>query len=103
LRRSLTFDAKWTHGQVELARLLVVLKRDAEAVEAFRAAIVLSPEDPTLRSGLGAALHRLGRYSESVEAWRETVKLRQDHALDWNGLGFALNAVEQYPEAADVL
>ena len=52
-----------------------------EAVEAYREAIRLGPEDAFPRNGLGNSLGALGRHEEAVEAYREAIRLGPEDAF----------------------
>jgi tetratricopeptide (TPR) repeat protein len=52
--------------------------RTAEAIEAYRAAVRLAPEDADLRYNLGTLLARSGRTKEAIDHLAEAVRLRPD-------------------------
>ena len=60
-----------------------------QAVQAYREAIRLKPDDASAWNSLGNALDELGQYQEAVQAYREAVRLKPDYALAWNNLGVA--------------
>jgi tetratricopeptide (TPR) repeat protein len=68
-------------------RLLVLLKRDEEALEAFREACRLAPNDYDYWMWLALICERLERWEEGVQALQRMAKLRPD-AEEWKGLRY---------------
>ena len=61
-----------------------------EAVEEFRAAVELDPEDPLLRSNLAVGLYRLEDLEGASSQFDEALRLRPDHAPALYGAGALL-------------
>ena len=82
-------DAKLLPGDAgpdfHRGRLLVLLKRDAEALEAFREACRLSPNDYEYWMWLALVSERLQQWEEGVQALQRMAQLRPD-AEEWKGL-----------------
>ena len=63
-RRALLLDPRFTVAYANLGKLLVELRRPAEALEAFDAVIALKPADADAWNGRAGALRELGRLEE---------------------------------------
>lgn len=63
-----------------------------QALELWQQALMLVPENPTLRLNMGVTLKRLGRFSESEEIYRQALILTPMESLLWNNLGTVLLA-----------
>lgn len=59
------------------------------AIEAYTAALKLEPNHPGVRSNLGAAYVRLGRYDEAIEQYREALGVDAANATVRFNLGLA--------------
>ncbi|MBT2134158.1 sulfotransferase [Croceibacterium sp. LX-88] len=57
----------------QLAKLLILLRRDGEAADATDKAIALAPDDPLTLDTLGCVLARLGRHEESIAPFTAAV------------------------------
>jgi thioredoxin-like negative regulator of GroEL len=57
----------------QLAKLLVLLRRDGEAADAALSAMALGPEDPLTLDTIGCVLARLGRHEESMAPFADAV------------------------------
>jgi eukaryotic-like serine/threonine-protein kinase len=86
--------------QLELGRGLISLgeAHRSEALEHFRAAQVLLPDNVRVRRTMGQLLSQLGRHEESVAVLRE-IKDRVESPLSWNDLGAALSKGDRTDEA----
>ncbi len=85
-------------------------KGDLEAaVEAYRKALSLSPENPLLRRNLGNLLAQLGQTDESLELLEQMLAVRADEGgrygdigeVYWDALGRADRAVPWYERAVE--
>jgi tetratricopeptide (TPR) repeat protein len=79
----------------------------AEAMETFKQAIRLNPDDADAHFQLGYANQQLKQYAEAIPEYKEAIRLNPDNAdvyfyLGWceNGLGKYSDAVEPLQEAA---
>lgn len=59
------------------------------AIEAYSAALRLEPNQPGVRSNLGAAYVRLGKYDEAIEQYREALRIEPANAAARFNLGLA--------------
>jgi Flp pilus assembly protein TadD len=82
-----------------LATALLLDGRLHDAVEAFRAVLVVRPHDASAHTLLGYALHTLGQPGEAEPHYREAVRLHPDHVEAWCNLGLAVQALRRFPEA----
>jgi tetratricopeptide (TPR) repeat protein len=85
-----------------LARLLEQLPdKSSDAVEAYREAIRLDPNESDLWRNLGTLLQvRLARYDEAETAYREAIRLNPSIAWHWQWLGdLLMNKLVRYDEA----
>lgn len=74
-------------------------RRHAEAIAAYRAAIVLAPKDALLRVQLGEALRDSGALDDAALALREAVALDPVPASYWNALGMVLGTAGRLADA----
>lgn len=57
----------------QLAKLLILLRRDGEAAEAAARALTLAPDDPLTLDTIGCVLTRLGRHEEALAPFAAAV------------------------------
>jgi tetratricopeptide (TPR) repeat protein len=75
---------------------------DAEgAAAAFEAMLSRGIDHPAVRSNLGAAYSRLGRYDEAVEQHRRALELSRGNPAVRQNLAIALSKAGRIPEAAE--
>lgn len=91
--------AHWGYAYV----LLVLLKRDHEALQEMRCALELDPLSLLMNSDLGAFLAFAGRYDEAIEQARETLEMEPNHALAHYTLGWVYERKGMYREAVAAL
>jgi tetratricopeptide (TPR) repeat protein len=72
------------------------------AIEAYQAILARAPDRADVRSNLGAAYARLGRYSEAIEQYRQALAQIDSPAIRFN-LGLALKKTARIAEAAPEL
>lgn len=73
------------------------------AIKAYQAILASRPERADVRSNLGAAFARLGRYQEAVEQYQRALLVdRRNHTIRFN-LALAHYKAAQYDEAATEL
>lgn len=70
-----------------------------EAVEAYRKALAVNPDDEDLRYNLGIALARQGRIDEAIQQYEEALKLFPEHTDVHNNLGNLLMRQGRWDEA----
>jgi tetratricopeptide (TPR) repeat protein len=97
----------WAHHN--LGDVLQHTGRVDEAIESYRAAILLNPRHASAHHSLGITLDRMGLYDEAIAAYREAIRLKPTFAFAHNSLGLALvekglidEAIAAYQEAIRV-
>ena len=90
-----TTAAEWA----ELGDILVELRQDTEASQAYEYALLLDPTDAKTWSKHGNALVREYKYELALEAYRRTLALNPDDAKTWNSLGSLLFQMGSLAEA----
>lgn len=70
-----------------------------EAIEAFRLALMMEPQNPEVHFHLGDALYRRGRVQAALERFYTAVELDHDYLEAWTQIG-ALHRELNEPEAA---
>lgn len=73
--------------------------RQAEAVDAYKKAIALSPKDVEAHFNAGNALKRLGRLDDAEVSYKKAISLKPDYADAHNNLGNTYQALERLSEA----
>src|SRR4051812_6280489 len=74
----------------QLALLLHLTGRGADAVEHAREAARLAPREPILHITVASICRDLGRYSEAADALRQALALQPTHPATLNDFGAAL-------------
>ncbi len=85
-----------------LGTALAMLKRSAEAEEAYIASLKVRPNSVHTRYNLGIMHAEAGRLAEAESVYRATVAIGPRHASAYNNLGNLLVDVDREAEAADV-
>jgi tetratricopeptide (TPR) repeat protein len=83
----------------DLGDVLVELRQDSEANQAYEYALLLNPTDAKTWSKHGQALAREHKYELALEAYRRTLALNPDDAKTWNSLGSLLFQMGSLAEA----
>jgi tetratricopeptide (TPR) repeat protein len=73
------------------------------AIEAYRQALALVPRSAELRSNLGAALSRLGRYDEAIAEYRQALDTQEANPVYRFNLALALYKAGRLSEATPEL
>ena len=81
--------------------VLGAVGRNQEAIEAYREAINIEPQDVVAYYGLGEALSDLGREEEAIEAYREAIRIDPQYVYAYNGLGDVLSGLGRNREALE--
>lgn len=81
----------------------------AEAIDAYKKAVEIDPDDAHAYRGLGDVLLKQGNHEDTVNAYNEAIEIDPDDARAYNGLGNAFSkqrnyekAVLQYKKALDI-
>lgn len=75
--------------------------RNAEAIENYREALRIGPDNPDSRINLGLLLLRGGEYKDAEEQFASSLKFRKGWAKSQQGLAMALAAQGKQKEAID--
>ena len=70
-----------------------------QALQAFREAIRLKPDDAMAWNNLGATYVKLQQYDQALQACREAIRLKPDYAWAWYNLGYTYDDLQQYDQA----
>jgi len=72
-----------------------------EAIEAYKQAIRLNPDDAEAHNNLGIAYGESGMYEEAIEAFKQAIRIEPDDAKAHSNLGFAYSELGMYREATE--
>lgn len=75
--------------------------RPEQRIDAFRAFVARSPDDPFARYSLAMALRGAGQAEEAVSEFRETARRRPDYVPTYLMLGQVLQGLGRDDEAAE--
>jgi tetratricopeptide (TPR) repeat protein len=77
------------------------LQHHGDAIEAFRQALRINPDDADTWCNLGVAYGGLQRYSDAIEAYRQALRIKPDLAEAWYNLGLTYYSLQRYSDAID--
>lgn len=77
------------------------LKRNTDAIEAFRQALLIQRDFAVAWHNLGVAYTNLKRHTDALEAYRHALRIQPDEAETWNALGFAYASLKRYTDALE--
>src|SRR5207248_2135588 len=77
------------------------LGRHDEALEAYKRATEVDPENARAWSGVGDTLEKLGRHEEALEAYKRATEVDPENAWAWGGVGDTLEKLGRHDEALD--
>jgi tetratricopeptide (TPR) repeat protein len=83
-------DPRSMVARAALGELLLKVRRDAEAIDVFRAALHVNPDYPLAWYELAFAFRVRGRLPEAVDAYERYIKLRPTDPDPYYGLGRSL-------------
>jgi WD40 repeat protein/predicted TPR repeat methyltransferase len=75
------------------------LNRYGDAVEAYRKALRLKPDEARVWYNQGVAYQLWGRHREAIAPYQEATRLKPDYVSAWNNLGVAYNKMGRLREA----
>lgn len=102
LLRSIRANPGHALTHFNLGKVLTLLGRDAEAIDAFRAALKLQ-NVPAAQLELGSALHRVGKTEEAEPVLRAAVALAPGDSTARLALGAVLLDLRRFDEATAIL
>jgi Flp pilus assembly protein TadD len=85
----------------ELALVLLLQDRDAEAADVLEQAIELDPNFDRAWRGLAGCYDRLGKHKRALEAAEQALRLDDEHCRNWLVKTGALLSLERYADALD--
>lgn len=77
------------------------LKRHNEAIDAYRQALKIKPDNAQAWCNLGAAFNTLKRHDEAIDSYRQALKIDAADAATWNNLGNAYGDLNRHDQAID--
>lgn len=78
------------------------LKSYAKAIEAYKQAIRIDPDDAITHYNLGVAYGELGFYKDAIEAYKQAIRLDPDDAnIFYYNLGYAYSDIGNYTRAIE--
>jgi tetratricopeptide (TPR) repeat protein len=83
----------------QIGYCLTRLGKNKQALEPYKTALRLKPEDPTILNNLCGAYGNSGRYGEAVKTCGEAIQLKPDLVEAHNNLGWAYHQLGRYEEA----
>ena len=86
---------------VKRAELMAARQDWPDAIDAYRAAIEVSPKDATLYNRLGVCYQRMGDARLASDAYRKAISLDKSYAVAQNNLGTIEHARGRYKQAID--
>jgi tetratricopeptide (TPR) repeat protein len=100
---ALSLDPKQPDLAANLAELLTVLDRPAEAQAAYRQALALKPDDAAVLTNLGALLREEGKFVEAEAVYRAALEAEPESVMARRNLAVALHDQEKDGEALPVI
>ena len=91
----------YADAQFDLGSLYAGQGRLEEAIDCFRRALQVRPDDASAHYNLGVAFGLLERFEEAVAAYRSAVKARPNYTIAHNNLADALQKRENFEEAIE--
>jgi len=88
----INFDLAYAFAQVEPAIY-------DEAIRYYAAAIVLQPDNPTVRNSLGLTMRNKGRIDEAIVDYDQAIRLDPKYAWPYNNRGLIWYAKQEYGKA----
>ncbi len=77
------------------------LGRHQDAIEAFKQAIIIKPDDSDVQYTLGNAYGKLGRYQDAIEAFKQAIRIKPDYSDVYYNLGLTYGKLGCYQEATE--
>ena len=102
-RKAIARDARYVKAWRNLAFVLAHRKDTGAAVDAYRMALAVAPDDHATRFNLGFVLHETLQFDAAIAEFEQVVKLAPNHDRAWYGLGLCREHLGQTEQAADAL
>lgn len=94
------FPQKASHAYIAEGLKFCKQGDHVKAIECFKKAREINPEDPVVYSSLGAAYMGLGRFKDAVSLFEKAIALKPDSAHAYSELAAAYDLLEDYHKAA---
>jgi len=72
-----------------------------KAIEAYKQAIRIDPNDATAYHNLGLSYNKLGLYEDAIEAYKQAIRIDPNYATAYSYLGNAYNNLGLYKDAIE--
>ena len=72
-----------------------------EAIESYKQAIKLNPDDAYAHTRLGVAYYKSGKYQEAIKSYKRAIRLDPDYRDAHHNLGVAYDELGRYKEAIE--
>jgi len=89
----------WAYFQIGYC--YVELKSYIKAIEAYKQAIRIDPDDAIAHYNLGISYGQLGFYKEAIEAYKQAIRIDPDDADTYTNLGCAYGQLGLYKDAVE--
>jgi len=77
------------------------LKSHAKAIEAYKQAFRIDPNNTVAYKNLGIAYYELGFYKDAIEAFKQAIRINPEEAVAYYNLGVAYNQLGLYKDAIE--
>jgi tetratricopeptide (TPR) repeat protein len=81
--------------------IYLVNKEYEEAIDSFKKAMHIRPDDHLAWFNMGYAFRKLGINDEAISSYDEVLKLKPDYYLAWNHRGWVLRKLGKYEESIE--
>lgn len=99
LNRALQLDPSYAKARINLARVMMDLDRNEEALPLVLQAVENAPEDGNARRVLGRCYHRLGQKENAIRVYLEALRIEPRDTWSMNNLGLLYIELGRYEEA----
>jgi tetratricopeptide (TPR) repeat protein len=89
----------YSQSYFQIGYCLSRLGKNKEALEPYKTALRLTPDDPTILNNLCGAYGNSGHYGEAVKTCQEAIRLKPGLAEAYNNLGWTYHQLGRYEEA----
>jgi tetratricopeptide (TPR) repeat protein len=80
---------------------MAMLGHYEEAIESYKQALQINPQDANVHTDLCLAYDDSGRYEEAVQSCQRAIQLKPDSAQAYNNLGWSYHKLGRYAEAVE--
>jgi len=94
-------NSNFAEAYFQIGYCLGKLGRYPEAIEPYRRAIRIEPDDIDTLNNLCVAYGMVGRYNEAIETCKEAIRIKADLPEVYNNLGWTYHRIGRYQEAIE--